>query len=77
VRDIEHHLHKGKYNIKALTDRARTVMGKELGGPWQMAADVFFMGVAPEKLDKVLGRLRELGLQIEADDVDVAQFTDW
>lgn len=79
-RDVEYLQVKGHYNFKALTERAKECMGKEIGGPWRMAADVFFMHVPADKFDGMIKRLRGMGLQTEPDQVgvvDTRQFTDW
>lgn len=80
ARDVEWIAHKGRFNFKALTDKAREVMGKDMGGPWQMAADVFFYGVTPEKFEQVIGRLRANGLNCDPEpkeQFDVSKFTDF
>jgi hypothetical protein len=78
VRDVEYILVKGKYNFKALTPAARQVMGEAIGGPWKMAADVFFMHVLPEKLDSVRQRLQDAGLRTEDEEkFNVSDVTDF
>lgn len=79
-RDVEWLQHKGKFNFKALTDKARAAMGGEIGGPWKLAADVFFYGVAPDDFDKTIKRLRAMGLSTDVEPqvpVDITQFTDF
>lgn len=78
MRDVEWLEIKGKFNFKALTDKARAAMGAEIGGPWQMAADVFFYGVAPDKFDSTIKRLQLMGLNTDEEpkeQIDVTQFT--
>lgn len=80
MRDVEYLEVKGHFNFKALTERAKEAMGKKIGGPWQMAAEVFFMHVPPEKFDSVVAGLHAQGLQTEPDApgvVDVREFTDF
>jgi hypothetical protein len=67
MRDVEYLSVKGRFNLKALTPRAREVFGLEMGGPWQMASEIFMYGISPDKLDQTLARLRASGLQTEAD----------
>lgn len=79
-RDVEWISHKGRFNFKALTDKARQVMGAEMGGPWQMAADVFFYGVTADKFEQVIGRLKANGLNTDEEPkekFDVTKFTDF
>lgn len=73
MRDVEWVAHKGKFNFKALTPRAREVMGSEVGGPWQMAAEVFFYGVAPDRLEATIARLKAAGLKTDEDNLDEQQ----
>jgi len=80
MRDVEYLEVKGHFNFKALTDTARAKMGAEIGGPWKLAAEVFFMHVPKEKFDATIQRLRLMGLQTEPDQVgviDTRQFTDF
>lgn len=68
MRDVEYLQHKGRFNFKALTDKARELMGKDLiGDCWTMSRDVFYMGVTPDALDGMLKKLRAMGLQTESD----------
>lgn len=67
MRDVEYLEVKGHFNFKALTERAKEKMGREIGGPWHMAADVFFMHVPAEKFEATVKRLQGMGLQTEAD----------
>lgn len=67
MRDVEYLLTPKGYNFKALTERAKECMGKAIGGPWKMAADVFFMHVPIEKFDSIVAKLRQMGLQTEMD----------
>lgn len=77
ARDVEWLQHKGRFNFKALTDKARQAMGEEIGGPWKMAADVFFYGVAPDDFDKTIKRLRAMGLSTDKEKFDLATVTDF
>lgn len=80
ARDVEWLQYKGRFNFKALTDKARKVMGEDMGGPWQIAADVFFYGVTPDAFDKTIKRLRAMGLSTEdepKEQQNVTQFTDF
>lgn len=80
MRDVEYLEVKGHFNFKALTERAKEAMGREIGGPWKMAADVFFMHVPADKFESIVRRLNSMGLQTEPDApnvVDVRQFTDF
>lgn len=79
MRDVEWIQHKGRFNFKALTDKAREAMGKDMGGPWQMAADVFFYGVTPDALDGMIKKLRAMGLNTDEEKVqhDISKFTDF
>jgi len=55
-------------------------MGAEIGGPWRLAADVFFMHVPADKFESTITRLHGMGLQTEPDApnvVDVRKFTDF
>ena len=79
MRDVEWLQHKGRFNFKALTNKARKAMGGDMGGPWQMAADVFFYGVTPDKFDQTIKRLRAMGLQTDPDqeNFDASVYTDF
>lgn len=80
MRDVEYALHKGRYNLKALTPRAMEIMGRDIGGPWRMAAEIFFMKVEEDCLASTLAMLRSKGLQTEPDPpqaVDVSHLTDF
>jgi len=80
MRDVEYLEIKGHFNFKALTDLARAKMGAEIGGPWRLAAAVFFMHVPADKFESTIGRLHGMGLQTEPDApdvIDVRQFTDF
>lgn len=80
ARDVEWLKVKGKFNFKALTDKARAAMGAEMGGPWKLAADVFFCGVHPDKFDATIQRLQAMGLRTDEEslsDQQISQFTDF
>jgi hypothetical protein len=80
MRDVDYALHKGRYNLKALTPKAMEVMGADMGGPWQMASEIFYMKVSEDSLASTLAQLRSKGLQTEPDPpevVDVSKFTDF
>lgn len=80
MRDVEYLRIKDHFNFKALTERAKAAMGREIGGPWKMAADVFFMHVPADKFESTVKRLNGMGLQTEPDAlnvVDIRQFTDF
>lgn len=72
ARDVEWHLLEkdGRkfYNLKAMTDRARTFMCADMvGSPWELAKDVFWMHVEPEKFPGLIARLNAAGLRTEDD----------
>lgn len=69
MQDVEALFHKGTWRLKAITEKARVEMGQQIGGPWQMAAEVFMANITPDKLDVVLSRLRDAGLQTEPDNI--------
>jgi hypothetical protein len=80
MRDVEYLAVKGHYNFKALTERAKEKMGAEIGGPWRLAAEVFFMHVPADKFESTVTRLNGMGLQTEPDQigvVDIRCFTDF
>lgn len=77
MRDVEYLEHNGAFNIKALTPRARQLMGSYMGGPWEMAKDVFWMRVPRDKITATLARLESMGLQTECDIIDVNSLTEF
>lgn len=77
MRDVEWVKHKGKFNFKALTPKAREAMGSDMGGPWKMASDVFFYGVLPDRFDAVLHKLKMMGLQTDAEEIDIKALTEF
>ena len=66
-KDIEILEHNGTIRVKALTDLARQKMGTDMGGPWQMASEVFWVRIDPSRLSVILGKLKAMGLQTEDD----------
>lgn len=74
AKDVEKLLHRGTWRFKALTAKAREAMGADLGGPWQMAADVFWQGVDESRYPAIIDKLRGMGLQLDDDPPEVPQW---
>lgn len=68
ARDVECLAHKGRFNFKALTDKAREAMGQDMmmGDTWKLAADVFWYGVPPSRFDAIIAKLHAMGLVTDA-----------
>jgi hypothetical protein len=64
--DVAYHGTRQGWSIKALTDKAREFMGTDMGAPIELAlaAEVFWSCIKEEKLDALLEKLRDLGLDV-------------
>jgi hypothetical protein len=67
MREVEWKKSKsGRINVKALTENARQAMLADMELPMAaIAGEVFLMGIDPFSLEKVLGRLRALGVDTD------------
>jgi len=63
--DVAYARNRQGYAFKALTDKARRAMGEFLGGPWQIAAEVYWSEVSDDRLEGTIARLRSMGLRVE------------
>ena len=72
-RDIEWITRKGRINIKALTEKAKDVILRDMQitpGIMFKDAGVFMMQIMPHDLDQILTRLRANGLQTDDDEAE-------
>jgi len=63
--DVAYARNRQGYVFKALTDKAKRAMGEFLGGPWQIAAGVYWSEVSDDRLEGAISRLRSMNLRVE------------
>ena len=73
-KDVEMLFYNGTWRIKAITDRAKEAMGKEICGAWPMARDVYWQSIDDSKLPSVISKLKALGLTTEDNDDELFSF---
>ena len=77
MSDVTYHQTKQGWVFKAMTAKAKEAMGTDMGGPWRMAADVFWQGVPPERFEATIAKLQGLGLDTSTPppkQVDVSKY---
>jgi len=70
--DVAYARNRQGWSFKALNDKAKKAMGEDMGGPWQMAADVFWSAVSDDRFNSTVARLRSFGLEVPERVLDVA-----